>query len=147
MAKMGYVIGTGLGKYGEGRVEPVEAEVIPKEGNVSLDTVMELRQNRSLKKLKPKRSKKSKKLAEAVEAAPEINVFEFINNKLGSNGKQQVRNEETVTSLRKSNVTAVPLSKNSKGLNIQMLETHNQIKNMEKVVAKYKESLLRNKNR
>lgn len=144
MAKMGYVIGTGLGKYGEGRVEPIEAEVIPKEGNVCLDTVMELRQNRSLKKLKPK---KSKKLAEAVEAAPEINVFDFINNKLGSNSKQQVRTEETVTTLRKSNVTGAPLSMNSKGLNIQMLETHNQIKNMEKVVAKYKESLSRNKNR
>lgn len=29
MAKMGYIIGCGLGKYGEGRLEPVEALVYP----------------------------------------------------------------------------------------------------------------------
>lgn len=29
MAKMGYVHGSGLGKEGEGRIEPVEAMVFP----------------------------------------------------------------------------------------------------------------------
>lgn len=29
MMQMGYVIGAGLGKYGNGRVEPVEATVLP----------------------------------------------------------------------------------------------------------------------
>jgi hypothetical protein len=29
MMQMGYVIGTGLGKHGDGRIEPVEATVLP----------------------------------------------------------------------------------------------------------------------
>ena len=29
MAQMGYVVGTGLGRNGEGRLEPVEALVFP----------------------------------------------------------------------------------------------------------------------
>ena len=140
MAKMGYIIGTGLGKHSEGRVEPVEAEVLP-EGSVSLDAVMELRENRRLKRLKPTKTKKSRRLNEAVEEPPEIDLFDFINNKL-------ITEEPTLKkNISKTIINAVPLSKNSKGLNIQMLETHNQIQQMEKVVSKYKESLLRNKNR
>lgn len=30
MAKMGYIMGAGLGKNGEGRIIPVEATVLPK---------------------------------------------------------------------------------------------------------------------
>ena len=29
MAQMGYVVGTGLGKHSDGRIEPVEATVLP----------------------------------------------------------------------------------------------------------------------
>lgn len=29
MASMGYIAGTGLGKHGEGRIEPVTATVLP----------------------------------------------------------------------------------------------------------------------
>ena len=36
MAKMGYVTGSGLGKFSEGRVEPVEATVLPEGKNICL---------------------------------------------------------------------------------------------------------------
>lgn len=45
-----------------------------------------------------------------------------------------------------SGTSTVALAKNTKGLNIQMLETHNQIQTIEKTVSKYRESLARNKN-
>jgi hypothetical protein len=46
----------------------------------------------------------------------------------------------------KQSAQKAPLPKSSKDLNIQMLETHNQIQNIEKVITKLKESLKRNKN-
>lgn len=82
MAKMGYVTGTGLGKNSEGRVEPVEAEVIS-EGYLGLDGVMELRERKRLKKTKPKKERKSVGKAEE---KLEVDLFDFINTKLTSNG-------------------------------------------------------------
>ena len=84
MAKMGYIAGTGLGKNSEGRVEPVEAEVLP-EGNIGLDGVMELREKKLLKKLSKRKSKKSIE-PESFEV-PEMNVFDFINTKLSAKSK------------------------------------------------------------
>jgi hypothetical protein len=74
MAKMGYIHGTGLGKLGEGRVEPVEVVVLP-EGNISLDRVMELKE----KKLLKKRKFTIKNDSTSQEPKEETNVFEFIN--------------------------------------------------------------------
>ncbi|CAG7828205.1 unnamed protein product, partial [Allacma fusca] len=42
MAKMGYVVGTGLGRRGDGRIEPVDAVVLPP--GRSLDACMELKE-------------------------------------------------------------------------------------------------------
>ena len=85
MAKMGYLAGHGLGKEGkEGRLEPVEAFVLP-EGSVSLDKVMELKEKAKMKKIK--RNLKIKKNPKNIrikieETKEELDVFEFINNTL-----------------------------------------------------------------
>jgi hypothetical protein len=78
---MGYTPGQGLGKSGEGRVEPVEAFVLP-EGRISLDKVMEMKEKKRLKLTKPKKRKENSDKSEQNEAREELNVFEFINSKL-----------------------------------------------------------------
>lgn len=138
MAKMGYVSGSGLGKLSEGRVEPVEAIVLP-EGRISLDKVMELKNKKLLKKQRSKKNKNVGKNNEEnkEEKQEEMSVFEFINETLISKKSQN--------SVSKSEPS--PISKlSSKGLNIKMLELHDQIKNSEKNITKLKESLNRNKN-
>lgn len=89
MAKMGYKMGSGLGKLGEGRVEPVEVTILP-EGNISLDKVMELKVNNKLKRINNmlrlkrnnRRRQKYAQRAEAESSASNLSVFEFLNDRL-----------------------------------------------------------------
>lgn len=39
MAQMGYVVGTGLGKHSDGRIEPVEATVLPAGKSLGTNTM------------------------------------------------------------------------------------------------------------
>ncbi len=153
MAKMGYVAGKGLGKMGEGRVEPVEAEVTA-DGNLGLDGIMEMRKKKQIKDLKFKKKANNVKLK--VEEKPEINVFDFINTRLSIQNESETLKkkapmldftEYTRSYEHKSRSSEGSVSSSStKDLNIQMLQTHNQIQSLEKTVAKYRESLQRNKN-
>jgi hypothetical protein len=133
MLKMGYKNGGGLGKKGEGRVEPVEVIVLP-EGNPSLDKIMELKEKKLIKKRRftTKILPKNEKTEEE-----ETDIFEFINKKLTKNKDSTVNKEE---------FTKDTCQMTSKGLNIRMLKTHNDILEAEKVNSKLKESLKRNKN-
>ncbi|XP_045024732.1 zinc finger CCCH-type with G patch domain-containing protein isoform X3 [Daphnia magna] len=91
MAKMGYVHGSGLGKEGEGRIEPVEAMVFPP--GRSLDRCMELREEagslnmlsveKRLERQKAKAEIRLRQIANASER--KASVFDFINSKLIKN--------------------------------------------------------------
>ncbi|XP_066999121.2 zinc finger CCCH-type with G patch domain-containing protein [Anabrus simplex] len=150
MAQMGYVTGTGLGKFGEGRIEPVEAVVLP--AGKSLDHCMELRENaggdenffkveKRLKRLKRRQEMLNKK-AYAREKQ-NTNVFDFINSKLtgkkGTLGQQhhiaKVTKEKSATNGFKS--------ESSRNLNIVGLQVGEEIKRAERDLVRLRESLSR----
>ncbi|KAK2712697.1 hypothetical protein QYM36_011398 [Artemia franciscana] len=64
MAKLGYVMGSGLGKNGEGRTEPVECILLPR--GKSLDHCMEIKQ-KALRKAKKRRLRQQNIIAEGQE--------------------------------------------------------------------------------
>ncbi|XP_017789428.1 PREDICTED: zinc finger CCCH-type with G patch domain-containing protein isoform X2 [Habropoda laboriosa] len=98
MAQMGYVIGTGLGKHSDGRIEPVEATVLP--AGKSLDHCMELRENANgdknlftveRRKLKQpqKLGQQSEKRHQKANKRAEKDVFNFINAMLDNKPKTE----------------------------------------------------------
>ncbi|XP_065200401.1 zinc finger CCCH-type with G patch domain-containing protein [Planococcus citri] len=96
MAKMGYVVGTGLGKRGEGRVEPVAAVVLPP--GKSLDHCMKLREaaggDPNLFKAEKYQQKLQNKIIARNARKQNLlkkprNVFNFINDSLSSSSSKQ----------------------------------------------------------
>ena len=84
MAKMGYRSGQGLGRHNQGRVNPVEARVLPK--GKSLDAVMELKNRKRLPnafKLRRQRKKMLKNLSSR-STTEESGVFTFLDRVLTS---------------------------------------------------------------
>ncbi|CAL4191153.1 unnamed protein product, partial [Meganyctiphanes norvegica] len=150
MIKMGYVIGTGLGSDGSGRVEPVEAYVYPK--GVSLDHCMELKEagngdnpiqvEKRLEKQRKKEEAKSKRSEELLKER--TSVFDIINKKLGGKG-QGVNQIEEETPKKKLSVCKTVLKKDSsKELNKKDLQLSGSIRLLEKEINKMTETRSRN---
>ncbi|XP_035213991.1 zinc finger CCCH-type with G patch domain-containing protein-like [Stegodyphus dumicola] len=91
MAKMGYVWGQGLGKNSDGRIDPVEAIVLPK--GKSLDHCVAIRESTGPVSVEDKFNAEKVKEQQRVEKmeknnAPEATVFDFLNkNILAKSGK------------------------------------------------------------
>ncbi|KAG8233006.1 hypothetical protein J437_LFUL013795 [Ladona fulva] len=158
MSKMGYIVGTGLGKQGEGRIEPVPAVVLP--AGKSLDHCMELREQgwetdptktggagmkRGKKKWRGRGKGRGKKYQQGKEhggnPVPESNVFDFINSHLASrknDGHYSNKQKDAGPSL-----SARLSIESSHNLRVTGLRLEEDIKKAEKDIYKIKDSLAR----
>lgn len=148
MAKMGYIFGKGLGRDGNGIVEPVEAVVLPQ--GKSLDKIAQLRENNKLPKPGKKKQKRTPKMNN-IKLPEEVSggdIFDFINIKLG--GKrgniQDIRVPVAGTSA--SDFEVKESDKKKKGgkninWNLQLFKTHEEISSVEKKLKKEEMALSR----
>ncbi|KFB46993.1 AGAP002111-PA-like protein [Anopheles sinensis] len=151
MQKMGYVVGTGLGKEGEGRVVPVSAQVLPQ--GRSLDYCMELREQangdkdlfsveKKLIQLKKQQERKDARdyARRSAAASERKDVFSFINEQVFNGG-------ESSSSSRANQPQGKGDLKqhSSKNLNIASLKLSEEIRRAEAEVERLKIALTRHK--
>lgn len=146
MQKMGYVIGTGLGRRSEGRIEPVSAVVLPP--GKSLDHCMELREKaggdknlfnleKKLKRLQRKQEMKNRKNYE--KQSKKVDVFNFLNetiyksNRVGDN-EQPLKKSDHRKSISKETC---------RNLNVECFKIDERMKELERELISIRQGLTR----
>ncbi|XP_049804669.1 zinc finger CCCH-type with G patch domain-containing protein isoform X2 [Schistocerca nitens] len=149
MAQMGYVTGSGLGKFGEGRIEPVEAVILPP--GKSLDHCMNLREKagdngnifsmeRRLKKIRKRQEKQRIKQYE--EDKGKIDLFSFLNTHLSGNTAKSKPGVSTVKTAAVPGTSSLK-TQSARGLNVASLQIGEGIRRAERDLAHLNESLSR----
>ncbi|XP_011702720.1 PREDICTED: zinc finger CCCH-type with G patch domain-containing protein [Wasmannia auropunctata] len=142
MMQMGYVIGTGLGKRSDGRIEPIEAQILP--AGKSLDHCMELREfagddkdlfsaERKMRKQQQKLEQQRERQYQKEKQKEDNNVFNFINKALGDKPK-----ENTASSSQSKDKLRTESNRN---LNVASFQIGENINRLERESTKLKESL------
>lgn len=153
MLKMGYVVGTGLGREGEGRVEPVTAYVYPQ--GVSLDRCMELREASNGEELlevekrldREKRKEEAKSAQVAERLRKQTSVFDIINKKLGGKGHTSEDDTDDPKQKPAVNICSTVLQKDTaKNLNMKNYQISENIRQLEKEVQKMEKAKSRQSN-
>lgn len=145
MVQMGYVLGTGLGRNKEGRVEPVDAIVLPP--GKSLDACMELKEKAkdgnlfSAEKRRLKQQRRAEKQAAKLAAQKpkeEATVFEFLNSKLSLRKNHSNSTNKETSDIRKQSNT---------NLNKQLFSLDQNLMQVKKDILKTKDAMKRHKGR
>ncbi|VVC37070.1 G-patch domain,Zinc finger, CCCH-type [Cinara cedri] len=130
MAKMGYIMGAGLGKNGEGRIIPVEATVLPK--GKSLDHCMSIKNTVQIQNARKKHKQQmqlersmKKSYEKALEKPPD--VFTFLNSNLNIKSTNENKNTIDEKKLKSStkhdlNVRSLKIEEDIKRQQIQIQE-------------------------
>lgn len=159
MAKMGYIVGQGLGRNSDGRAEPVPIKLLPP--GKSLDKIMELQEKSgnqdlfdAMKKDKRKQNKEDAKVKAGYKVQEKTNVFDFINKKLG--GKKgdlhslakHHKHHDHRPDKRHTHISEKDLQKKSShGLNVQLVRTEEEVRNVERELQRLRQALARNEGR
>ncbi|XP_057892060.1 zinc finger CCCH-type with G patch domain-containing protein [Melospiza melodia melodia] len=145
LVQMGYEFGKGLGKNGEGRVEPVQAVVLPR--GKSLDQCAEVLQKKKQGKLEPGKSRKCRAKGGSSgqpggRKAPR-NVFDFLNEKL--RGKSAGDRAGGVALPQRNSKEIYHASKSTKkALSVSLFQTTEKIEQTQRDIRGIQQALARN---
>ncbi|XP_013808672.2 zinc finger CCCH-type with G patch domain-containing protein [Apteryx mantelli] len=147
LAQMGYEFGKGLGKNSEGRVEPVQAVVLPR--GKSLDQCAEVLQKKKQGKLdtgKPRKCRgkgNSTGQSPAGSRKPPRNVFDFLNEKL--RGKSTGEKAGGTALPQRNSKEIYHASKSTKkALSVRLFQTMEKIEQTQKDIRGIQQALARN---
>ncbi|XP_068769088.1 zinc finger CCCH-type with G patch domain-containing protein [Struthio camelus] len=147
LAQMGYEFGKGLGKNSEGRVEPVQAVVLPR--GKSLDQCAEVLQKKKQGKLDPGKPRKcrgkgnSASQSPAGSRKPPRNVFDFLNEKLRGKSTGE-KAGGTVLPERNSKEIYHASKSTKKALSVRLFQTMEKIEQTQKDIRGIQQALARN---
>ncbi|XP_045502317.1 zinc finger CCCH-type with G patch domain-containing protein [Colias croceus] len=140
MLAMGYVPGAGLGAGGAGRVQPVEARVLPR--GSSLDHCLALTERagtqdplkveQRLKRLQKKEEERNKRAYEREKERERRNVFNFLNKTLGDGAEKSEPTTTTCIDIKQSS---------SKDLNIEQFKIEEDSRKIENEIIKLRNTL------
>ncbi|XP_054130365.1 zinc finger CCCH-type with G patch domain-containing protein [Melozone crissalis] len=145
LVQMGYEFGKGLGKNGEGRVEPVQAVVLPR--GKSLDQCAEVLQKKKQGKLEPGKSRKCRAKGGSSgqpggRKAPR-DVFDFLNEKL--RGKSAGDRAGGVALPQRNSKEIYHASKSTKkALSVSLFQTTEKIEQTQRDIRGIQQALARN---
>ncbi|XP_063064360.1 zinc finger CCCH-type with G patch domain-containing protein [Engraulis encrasicolus] len=145
LMKMGYEQGKGLGKSLEGRVEPVQAMVIPRGDLASLEGCGELARSLAMKPRPPKDKdsaplpkKKLKRKSGGGGGEGKPNVFDFLNAKLGAaQSRPQARPSAAPRDAYRGGKS------DTRAMNVQLFKATEGIAQTEKEIQQIRHSLSR----
>ncbi|XP_076208022.1 zinc finger CCCH-type with G patch domain-containing protein [Aptenodytes patagonicus] len=147
LVQMGYEFGKGLGKNSEGRVEPVQAVVLPR--GKSLDQCAEVLQKKKQGKLDPGKSRKcrakgnSSGQSPAGSRKPPRNVFDFLNEKL--RGKSTGEKAGGLALPERNSKEIYHASKSTKkALSVRLFQTMEKIEQTQRDIKGIQQALARN---
>ncbi|NXI63091.1 ZGPAT protein, partial [Anseranas semipalmata] len=147
LVQMGYEFGKGLGKNSEGRVEPVQAVVLPR--GKSLDQCAEVLQKKKQGRLDPGNLKKCRAKgnntgrSSAGSRKPPRNVFDFLNEKL--RGKSTGEKAGGMALPERNSKEIYHASKSTKkALSVRLFQTMEKIEQTQKDIKGIQQALARN---
>ncbi|NXS49047.1 ZGPAT protein, partial [Balaeniceps rex] len=147
LVQMGYEFGKGLGKNSEGRVEPVQAVVLPR--GKSLDQCAEVLQKKKQGKLDPGKSRKCRAKGNSSGQSPAgsrkhpRNVFDFLNEKL--RGKSAGEKAGGMALPERNSKEIYHASKSTKkALSVRLFQTMEKIEQTQKDIKGIQQALARN---